>query len=88
MNARNPLDDVRRHRAVYVEAVRRAGRMGTAGRPAMESAHESYAVAMIEAGRSDLAKDAVTALIAARPSCRHAWSIAARAATVTGGRAA
>lgn len=76
-------DELRRHRSVYVEAVRRAGRIGLGGRLAMEIAHEVYAAAMLAAERPNLARDAVNALIAARPNCSRAWSIAARVAAMT-----
>lgn len=76
--------DLARERTLYVDAVRRASAEGWAGRRALEQAHEAYALAMVSAGRPTLAAEAVSALLAARPTCEAAWSLAARVARAAG----
>jgi len=84
MSLRRIRVNVERERVLYLDAIRRACAEGRAGRRALDDAHEAFALAMVAAGRPELATDAVSALLASRPRCEATWSLAARVAGASG----
>ncbi|MEM9381552.1 MAG: hypothetical protein AAGB93_16475 [Planctomycetota bacterium] len=84
MALRRKRIDVERESALYLDAVRRASAHGPAGRSALTAAHEGFVLAMIRAGRPTRAREALDALLRARPRCAATWTLAARLARAAG----